>query len=237
MTGTPGQKCWASGNQCRWTLRSDRGWTTEKQIRTRSALLHRHNSYHQTALHQWLVHAIILTTTRMWANAQRDGRPAECRWRPLFNVAKFGWRPLLQCRAVTLLRCETRSKFAGEPQTRQQIPAVSRPKFTILSGHVEEVLLFNKFFPTVDTCLSSEDIARHSCAMAIFLWPVFPASHVQHISDLHSKFALGHNMCGSMVDVQSAAAEIRWGKKIEERKKIETTGQKYNGLPYYIRRP
>jgi len=26
----------------------------------------------------------------MWANAQRDGRPAEYRWRPLFNVAKFG---------------------------------------------------------------------------------------------------------------------------------------------------
>ena len=32
--------------------------------------------------------------TRMWANAQRDGRPAEHRWRPLFNAAKFGWRPL-----------------------------------------------------------------------------------------------------------------------------------------------
>jgi len=28
--------------------------------------------------------------TRMWANAQRDGRPAEHRWRPLFNTAKFG---------------------------------------------------------------------------------------------------------------------------------------------------
>jgi len=28
--------------------------------------------------------------TRMWANAQRDGRPAEYRWRPLLNAAKFG---------------------------------------------------------------------------------------------------------------------------------------------------
>ena len=27
---------------------------------------------------------------RMWADAQRDGRPAEYRWRPLFNAAKFG---------------------------------------------------------------------------------------------------------------------------------------------------
>jgi len=26
----------------------------------------------------------------MWANAQSDGRPAEYRWRPLFNAAKFG---------------------------------------------------------------------------------------------------------------------------------------------------
>jgi len=31
----------------------------------------------------------------MWANAQRRGRPAEHRWRPLFNAAKFGWRSLL----------------------------------------------------------------------------------------------------------------------------------------------
>jgi len=36
-----------------------------------------------------------LSNTRMWANAQPDGRPAEHRWRPLFNAAKFGWRPLL----------------------------------------------------------------------------------------------------------------------------------------------
>jgi len=42
-------------------------------------------------------------------------------------------------------------------------------------------------------------------------------------------------MCQSMVDVQSAAAEIRRGKK-KDRKKA-TTGQKYNGLPYSIGRP
>ena len=37
----------------------------------------------------------------MWVNAQRDGHPAEYRWRPLFNAAKFVGRPLLECRAVT----------------------------------------------------------------------------------------------------------------------------------------
>jgi len=31
----------------------------------------------------------LQTETRMWANAQPDGRPAEHRWRPLFSAAKF----------------------------------------------------------------------------------------------------------------------------------------------------
>ena len=47
------------------------------------------------------------TITRMRANAQRDGRPAEYRWRPQFKAAKFGWYPALECRAVTLPRRET----------------------------------------------------------------------------------------------------------------------------------
>jgi len=58
---------------------------------------------------------------------------------------------------------------------------------TMLSGHVEEVLLFNKFFPIVDTFLSSEDIARQCCAMVSkwrFLRPVFysepRAAHFRH---------------------------------------------------------
>ena len=29
----------------------------------------------------------ILAKLEMWANAQRDGRPAKYRWRPLFNAA------------------------------------------------------------------------------------------------------------------------------------------------------
>jgi len=43
-------------------------------------------------------------------------------------------------------------------------------------------------------------------------------------------------MCGSMVDIQSVAAEIRRGKK-EERKKKENTGQKYNVRICYAGRP
>jgi len=89
-------------------------------------------------------------------------------------------------------------KLAGVPQTRQQISAISGPKLTILWGHVEEILLFNKLFPIANTCLSRKDMARQSCAMVPrwqifgdFLRPAFPASLVQHISDLRSKFALG----------------------------------------------
>ena len=83
------------------------------------------------------------------------------------------------------------------------------------------VLLFNKFFPIVNTCLICEDIVGQSCTMVprwrifwrFFLGPAFPASHVQHISDMHPKFALRPPMRGSMVDIQSPTAEIRRGKK------------------------
>jgi len=39
-------------------------------------------------------------------------------------------------------------------------------------------------------------------------------------------------MCGSMADIQSATADIRRGKKVEE-----TTGQKYNVRICYAERP
>jgi len=52
-----------------------------------------------------------------------------------------------------------------------------------------------------------------------FLGPAFPASCVRRISDLHSKFALGpHHVSKYMVDIHSATAEIRRGKKIEDRR-------------------
>jgi len=37
-------------------------------------------------------------------------------------------------------------KLSGVPQTNEPISAASKPKFTILREHVEEILLFNKFF-------------------------------------------------------------------------------------------
>jgi len=40
-----------------------------------------------------------------------------------------------------------------------------------------------------------------------------------------------------MVDIQSATAEIRRGKKKKKEEEEEITGQKYNGLLYYVERP
>jgi len=71
-------------------------------------------------------------------------------------------------------------KFAGVSQTNETISAASGPKFTILWGHVEEILLLNKFFLIVDTCLSCEDIVRQSCAMVPRL-PIFGDFLVLHL--------------------------------------------------------
>ena len=55
-------------------------------------------------------------------------------------------------------------------------------------------MLLNKFSPIVDTCLSSAKLQPHKvvlwCQNGDFLRPVFSASRMQHISDMHSKFAL-----------------------------------------------
>ena len=94
----------------------------------------------------------------MWANAQRDGRPAEYRWRPLFNAAKFGWRPLLECRAVTLPKRETRWNLQGCPklQDRSQ-PLVGRSS-PYCGDTWRRYCCLRSFFPIVDTCLIWEDI-------------------------------------------------------------------------------
>jgi len=132
-------------------------------------------------------------------------------------------------------------KCAGVPQTRQQISAASGPKFTILRGHVEEILLLNKFFPIVDICVSCEDIARQSCGMVPrwrlfgdFLHAVFSASRAQHVSDLHSKFTLRPHHVWKYV-IQSPTAEIRRGNN--ERKKKKPQDEDMYGLPYYIGQP
>jgi len=116
-------------------------------------------------------------------------------------------------------------KLAAVPQTPEQISAVNGPKFTISSRHVGDVLLFNKFIFRLSTHALVAKIQPNKvvwwCRDGDFLRPVFSASrvHEQHISDLHPKFALRPHLCASMVDIQSATAEIRRGKNQERRRK------------------
>jgi len=80
----------------------------------------------------------------MWANAERDGHPAEYRWRPLFNVAVW-MMPTTRVPCSNATKMRNPLKFAGVPQTTGPMSAASGSKFAILWGHVEEVLLLNKF--------------------------------------------------------------------------------------------
>ena len=147
----------------------------------------------------------------MWANAQRDGRPAECRWRPLFNAAKFGWCPILDCHVVTLPRHKTCWNLQGcSKLVNGSQPLVESSPY--YQDMWRRYCCLTIFFPIVNTCLSCENIAWQSCTMvrrwrllSDFLRPVFSASRVHHVSDLHPKFALRqhhvwkygrHKICG-----------------------------------------
>jgi len=109
----------------------------------------------------------------MWANAQRDGRRVEYRWRPLFN-RKVWLTPATRVPCSSTAKTRNPLKFAGVPQTRQQISAANGPKFTVLWGHGGDIA-----FPIVDTCRSCEDIARQSYAM-VPRWRIFGDFCVLH---------------------------------------------------------
>jgi len=67
----------------------------------------------------------------MWANVQRDGRPAKYRWCPLFNTAVW-LMPTTRVPCSNTSNTRNLLKFAGVPQSNELISAVSGPKFTIL---------------------------------------------------------------------------------------------------------
>ena len=112
-------------------------------------------------------------------------------------------------------------KLAGVPQTRQQISAISGPKFTILWRHVEEILLF-KFF---SDCQYVPYLRRYGptklcdgAQMANFCVLHFQRAACSTFQTCILNSHYGLTMCGSMVDIQSATAENRRGKKIEDRR-------------------
>jgi len=80
----------------------------------------------------------------MWANAQRDGRPAEYVAPSVQRRKKVWLTTTVTC--SNAVKTRKALKFAGVPQATGPISAASGPKFTILCGHVEEILLLNNFF-------------------------------------------------------------------------------------------
>jgi len=130
----------------------------------------------------------ITWSTRMWANAQHDGHPA--------NAAKFGWCPYS---SAVSNAANTRNplKFAGcfkVTKWSQMLVGQSSPYCKDMCGRY---CCLTSFFSVVNTCLSCEHIVWQSCALVprwwifgAFLGLTFPASYVYHISDLHFKFAL-----------------------------------------------
>ena len=73
-------------------------------------------------------------------------------------------------------------KLAGVPKTNETISAASRPKFTILWGHVEEILLLNKFFFR---------LSIHALARAIWqFWTAASLGHVFRTASQCEKFLL-----------------------------------------------
>ena len=65
----------------------------------------------------------------MWANVQRDGRPAEYRWCPLFNAAVW-LTPTTRvpCSRPNAAKTRNPLKLPGVPQTNETIPAASGPQ-------------------------------------------------------------------------------------------------------------
>jgi len=123
----------------------------------------------------------------MWVSAQRDGRPAKYRWRPLFNAVVW-LMPTTTVPCSNAAKTQNPLKLAKVPQTNETISAASRLKFTKLWHHLKDILLLNNIFPIVDTCLSCKDIAQQSCAMVpkwrflvtFFASCIFSEPHVAH---------------------------------------------------------
>ena len=138
----------------------------------------------------------------------------------LCSMPHFGWRPLLKYRAVTVRRRETRWNLLGCPKlanSSQPLLGRSSPYYYVMWRRYSHLT----FFPTVDTCLSCEDMARQSCVM-VPRWQFFCVLCFQlAVGSTFQTCILnshkGHTMCGNMVDIQSTTAEIRPGKKIEEK--------------------
>jgi len=125
--------------------------------------------------------------TRMWANVQRDGRPAEYRWCSLLNAAKFGWRPLLECRAVTMPRRESRSNLQGCPKLANR----SQPLGGRSSPHYKDMW------------------GRYRCLTSFFFWLSIHASAAKIQLDKIVRWCQHGDFFASCIFSEPRAAHFR----------------------------
>jgi len=116
------------------------------------------------------IYIYIVCQTRRWPNIMRS---------------LVDWLTYIElCPYSNEANAQNPLKFAGVPQTRKPFSAASGPKLTILWGHLEEILLFNKYFRLPTHAL----VANIFYSPTKLSYPVFSASHVQHILEMHFQF-------------------------------------------------
>jgi len=167
-----------------------------------------------------------------WQNSVRGQEPPKCIYSiPAQETAKhrvkFGWPPMSDVGAVMTPRRETCWNLVGCPKLTKR----SQPLVGWSSPYCEDMwrryLLFNSFFPIVDTCLSCEDIARQ-----IALWWA-------DIEFLAIFCVLCMHWATSCVDVwkTSNRRRLRIGERKKRKKKEETTAAIYSVRICYAGRP
>jgi len=119
-----------------------------------------------------------IETTRMWANAKRDGRPTEYRWRPLFNAAVW-LTPTNGVPCSNDAKRETRWNLQGCPKLRNRSQPLVGGSSPYCEDKWKRYCCLTSFFSDYRYVPSCEDIARQICAI-MPRWRIFGDFWVLH---------------------------------------------------------
>ena len=134
--------------------------------------------------------------TRMWANVQPDGRPADIGG-ALCSTPQSLADAHYQMPCSNAAKTQNPLKFAGVPK---KLPNRSQPLVGRSSPYCGDMWRTYRCLTSFSDCRCVPQLRRYSptklcdgaqmAFLATFLRPAFPVSRVQHVSDLHLKFAL-----------------------------------------------
>jgi len=121
-----------------------------------------------------LVRVLTWCAMRRWIVGGKIPSEGKIRRKCIHNVpaqetakhrAKFSLTSLSDVAAVTKPRRETGWNLLGWPKLANQSQPLVHRSLPYYEDMWRRYCCLTSFFPIVDTCLSSEDIARQSCAM------------------------------------------------------------------------